>query len=71
MTKNKAAIWDGESEQLFNQMDKWRENYVCQANCDEWQDWKFCKHLVKARTKKFSKEINLQLKKLFITSNSV
>ncbi len=61
MDKEKIINWEERNKQLSREMATWREDYLCKNNCYDWKRYKFCKHLVDARERKFKKEINQQI----------
>lgn len=69
--KSELDLWEESSDELSKKMDEWRESYYCRNNCEEWQKWKFCKHLIKARSKKFRCEIDDQIISLIKINSKV
>lgn len=54
---NEETEYRKESEELFKNMAEWRNNYNHKSPCQEYLETGFCKHVVKARTRKFEKRI--------------
>lgn len=69
MEKEKIRMWENRNDKLAREMDIWRKGYFCRNNCKDWQDYKFCKHLVNANERKFKKEINQQIEIIMGASN--
>jgi len=63
--------WEKRNDELLKKMDEWRDSYTCSNNCSEWQKWKFCKHLVKARVKKFGIDIRKMMEGLVQINSKV
>lgn len=61
MKKETIIQWKKENKMLSKDMTKWRESYNCRNDCKDWQEHKFCNHLVNAREKKFGERINNNL----------
>lgn len=61
---NKISEWERKNKILLEEMDKWRDGYICKENCWEWEKWKFCKHLRKDRARVFSDEIGEQIRNI-------
>ncbi len=70
MNSEELILWKKNNNELLEKIDNWRNSYSCEYNCNDWEKWKFCKHLRKNMVKKFNKEITKQINKL-ITINNV
>lgn len=63
-TNLELMMWEKNNKQLLKDMDEWRERYNHRTPCKEYKKHGFCKHLVKARTRKFRKKIKEQVESL-------
>lgn len=63
--------WEKINEKLLEDIDLFREQYVCHRNCEEWKRWKYCLHLRKAIARKFSEKIDSQMESLVDSSTTV